>query len=196
MFTLIRCSSDARNTDIELCWHRQLFVGQEMGAAQEAPDRTGEGTRLEGVLGVSKGHHTAVLSVRLARGPHRRLGAQAPDHRGRCHYATHSGASATRLHLLSEHRIRRCVPVPGTVSGMCMQANTDDDGHAEHKSAYLPNFGALAQQVELENWVNSIHSACAAAFARHRGKTGTLHLLQEEIFRLEKAIESVSTRSI
>ena len=47
-------------------------------------------------------------------------------------------------------------------------------------------------QVELENWVNSIHSACAAAFARHRGKTGTLHLLQEEIFRLDKAIESVS----
>ncbi|XP_076682836.1 guanine nucleotide exchange factor still life isoform X4 [Andrena cerasifolii] len=45
-------------------------------------------------------------------------------------------------------------------------------------------------QVELENWVNSIHSACAAAFARHRGKTGTLHLLQEEIFRLEKAIDS------
>lgn len=48
--------------------------------------------------------------------------------------------------------------------------------------------------MELENWVNSIHSACAAAFARHRGKTGTLHLLQEEIFRLDKAIESVSWR--
>lgn len=67
------------------------------------------------------------------------------------------------------------------------------------------------KQVELENWVNSIHSACAAAFARHRGKTGwrtvkflvshqilikasfpgTLHLLQEEIFRIDKAIESV-----
>ncbi|CAG0918612.1 unnamed protein product [Notodromas monacha] len=45
-------------------------------------------------------------------------------------------------------------------------------------------------QVELENWVNSIHGACAAAFARHRGKTGTLHLLQEEILRLEKSIES------
>ncbi|GAB6032814.1 hypothetical protein CHUAL_012017 [Chamberlinius hualienensis] len=45
-------------------------------------------------------------------------------------------------------------------------------------------------QVELENWVNSTHSACAAAFARHRGKTGTLHLLQEEIYRLEKEIES------
>ncbi|XP_035224878.1 protein still life, isoform SIF type 1-like isoform X3 [Stegodyphus dumicola] len=44
--------------------------------------------------------------------------------------------------------------------------------------------------VELENWINSIHCACAAAFARHRGKTGTLHLLQEEIFRLEKEIES------
>ena len=39
--------------------------------------------------------------------------------------------------------------------------------------------------------MNSIHSACAAAFARHRGKTGTLHLLQEEIFRLDKAIDSV-----
>lgn len=50
--------------------------------------------------------------------------------------------------------------------------------------------------MELENWVNSIHSACAAAFARHRGKTGTLHLLQEEIFRLDKAIESVSLLSI
>jgi hypothetical protein len=47
--------------------------------------------------------------------------------------------------------------------------------------------------VELENWVNSIHSACAAAFARHRGKTGTLHLLQEEIYRIEKGIESVSS---
>ncbi|XP_042232415.1 protein still life, isoforms C/SIF type 2-like isoform X2 [Homarus americanus] len=47
-------------------------------------------------------------------------------------------------------------------------------------------------QVELENWVNSIHSACAAAFARHRGKTGTLHLLQEEIFRIDRAIESDS----
>jgi len=39
--------------------------------------------------------------------------------------------------------------------------------------------------------VNSIHSACAAAFARHRGKTGTLHLLQEEIYRIEKGIEGV-----
>lgn len=50
-------------------------------------------------------------------------------------------------------------------------------------------------QAELDTWVNSIHSACAAAFARHRGKTGTLHLLQEEILRLERSIESVcSTR--
>lgn len=47
-------------------------------------------------------------------------------------------------------------------------------------------------QVELENWVNSIHSACGAAFARHRGKIGTLHLLQEEIYKIEKQIEAVS----
>lgn len=46
-------------------------------------------------------------------------------------------------------------------------------------------------QVELENWVNSIHSACGAAFARHRGKIGTLHLLQEEIYRIEKQVEAV-----
>ncbi|KAF2367602.1 Raf-like Ras-binding [Trinorchestia longiramus] len=52
--------------------------------------------------------------------------------------------------------------------------------------------GKAPCQVELENWVNSIHSACAAAFARHRGKTGTLHLLQEEIFRIDRAIESDS----
>ena len=39
-------------------------------------------------------------------------------------------------------------------------------------------------QVELDNWVNSIHSACAAAFARHRGKTGTLHLLQVSVIKI------------
>ena len=61
--------------------------------------------------------------------------------------------------------------------------------HLHHISPFLSL--SLPAQVELENWVNSIHSACAAAFARHRGKTGTLHLLQEEIFRLDKAIESV-----
>jgi len=39
--------------------------------------------------------------------------------------------------------------------------------------------------------VNSIHSACGAAFARHRGKIGTLHLLQEEIYRIEKQVDAV-----
>lgn len=99
-------------------WAKQFSVGQEMGAAQETPDRAGQGTRLEGLLGVPEGHHTAVLSVRLARGPFRRLGAQASDYRGRCYNAAHTRASATRLYFLSEHRIRRCVSVPGTVSGM------------------------------------------------------------------------------
>ena len=62
-----------------------------------------------------------------------------------------------------------------------------------HQSShYFVPFQAPCQ-IELEEWINSIHSACAAAFARHRGKTGTLHLLQEEIYRLEKGIESVST---
>ncbi|RWS12669.1 hypothetical protein B4U79_00153 [Dinothrombium tinctorium] len=45
-------------------------------------------------------------------------------------------------------------------------------------------------QVELENWIAAIHNACGAAFARHRGKTGTLHLLQEEIHRIDQQVES------
>ena len=66
-------------------------------------------------------------------------------------------------------------------------------GEAQSRIIFVPSFPLQAPcQVELENWVNSIHSACAAAFARHRGKTGTLHLLQEDIYRLEKNIESVS----
>ncbi|XP_015789584.1 protein still life, isoform SIF type 1-like isoform X2 [Tetranychus urticae] len=45
-------------------------------------------------------------------------------------------------------------------------------------------------QMELDNWIGAIHNACGSAFARHRGKTGTLHLLQEETHRIERAIES------
>lgn len=44
-------------------------------------------------------------------------------------------------------------------------------------------------QVELENWISAIHNACGAAFARHRGKTGALHLLQDEIQRMDRQIE-------
>ena len=49
-------------------------------------------------------------------------------------------------------------------------------------------------QVELDNWVNSIHSACAAAFARHRGKTGTLHLLQVRLSPVTPAREIIAHR--
>ena len=49
-------------------------------------------------------------------------------------------------------------------------------------------------QVELDNWVNSIHSACAAAFARHRGKTGTLHLLQVRLSPVTPASEIIPHR--
>lgn len=45
-------------------------------------------------------------------------------------------------------------------------------------------------QEELDNWIGAIHNACGAAFARHRGKTGALHLLQDEIARLDKHIET------
>jgi len=65
-------------------------------------------------------------------------------------------------------------------------------GKLNLESLLFPPVFQAPCQVELESWVHSIHWACAAAFARHRGKTGTLHLLQEEIIRLDKAIESVS----
>lgn len=45
-------------------------------------------------------------------------------------------------------------------------------------------------QVELDNWIGAIHNACGAAFARHRGKTGALHLLQDDILRMDKHIET------
>lgn len=44
-------------------------------------------------------------------------------------------------------------------------------------------------QVELDNWIGAIHNACGAAFARHRGKNGALHLLQDEVSRMERQIE-------
>ncbi|XP_074593013.1 guanine nucleotide exchange factor still life [Brevipalpus obovatus] len=55
--------------------------------------------------------------------------------------------------------------------------------------AYL--FQAPCQE-ELELWISAIHNACGSAFARHRGKTGTLHLLQEDIHRISQQIESES----
>lgn len=44
-------------------------------------------------------------------------------------------------------------------------------------------------QLELDNWISAIHSACGAAFARHRGKSGALHLLQDEIQRMDRQVE-------
>ena len=45
--------------------------------------------------------------------------------------------------------------------------------------------------MELENWVNSIHSACASSFARQHGKENTLKLLQSEVQKLESSIDLV-----
>lgn len=44
-------------------------------------------------------------------------------------------------------------------------------------------------QTELENWITAIHSACAAAVARHRHKEDTLRLLKSEIRKLEQKID-------
>uniref|UniRef100_A0A8C5P262 T cell lymphoma invasion and metastasis 1 n=1 Tax=Jaculus jaculus TaxID=51337 RepID=A0A8C5P262_JACJA len=44
-------------------------------------------------------------------------------------------------------------------------------------------------QTELENWITAIHSACAAAIARHHHKEDTLRLLKSEIKKLEQKID-------
>uniref|UniRef100_A0A673T676 TIAM Rac1 associated GEF 1 n=1 Tax=Suricata suricatta TaxID=37032 RepID=A0A673T676_SURSU len=44
-------------------------------------------------------------------------------------------------------------------------------------------------QTELENWITAIHSACAAAMARHHHKEDTLRLLKSEIKKLEQKID-------
>ncbi|XP_004406352.1 PREDICTED: T-lymphoma invasion and metastasis-inducing protein 1 isoform X1 [Odobenus rosmarus divergens] len=44
-------------------------------------------------------------------------------------------------------------------------------------------------QTELENWITAIHSACAAAVARHHHKEDTLRLLRSEIKKLEQKID-------
>eukprot|EP00106_Octopus_bimaculoides_P006780 XP_014774222.1 PREDICTED: protein still life, isoform SIF type 1-like isoform X6 [Octopus bimaculoides] len=44
-------------------------------------------------------------------------------------------------------------------------------------------------QIELENWIRAIHSACASLFARQHGKDNTLKLLKSEIQRLETNID-------
>uniref|UniRef100_A0A8C2QRV2 TIAM1 CC-Ex domain-containing protein n=1 Tax=Capra hircus TaxID=9925 RepID=A0A8C2QRV2_CAPHI len=60
---------------------------------------------------------------------------------------------------------------------------------------YTPFKGCLASsigttsQTELENWITAIHSACAAAVARHHHKEDTLRLLKSEIKKLEQKID-------
>ncbi|XP_022081626.1 protein still life, isoform SIF type 1-like isoform X2 [Acanthaster planci] len=45
-------------------------------------------------------------------------------------------------------------------------------------------------QIELENWITGIHSACASALARQHGKDDTIRLLKSETQKLEAKVES------
>ena len=47
-------------------------------------------------------------------------------------------------------------------------------------------------QIEQENWINALHSACASSFARQHGKENTIKLLRSEIHKLENSIDIVS----
>ncbi|KAJ8280116.1 hypothetical protein GJAV_G00050720 [Gymnothorax javanicus] len=44
-------------------------------------------------------------------------------------------------------------------------------------------------QTELENWITAIHSACAAAVARHHHRDDTVRLLRAEMRKLEQKID-------
>ncbi len=71
----------------------------------------------------------------------------------------------------------------------------------EHILALSTAFGdaylfQAPSQIELENWINAIHSACASSFARQHGKENTLKLLRSEIQKLENSIDIVSIKSI
>jgi T-lymphoma invasion and metastasis-inducing protein 1 len=45
-------------------------------------------------------------------------------------------------------------------------------------------------QLELEHWTAEIHCACAAALSRHRGRSGTMHLLDETLARLQRRLDT------
>ncbi|XP_071956692.1 protein still life, isoforms C/SIF type 2-like isoform X2 [Antedon mediterranea] len=45
-------------------------------------------------------------------------------------------------------------------------------------------------QIELENWITAIHSACSSAFARQHGKDDTLKLLRTYFQKLEQQIDN------
>ena len=58
----------------------QVAGGQELAGAQEAQDRAGRAPQLEALLGVSQGHHPALL--RLRRGDRHHTEQRAPTHPG------------------------------------------------------------------------------------------------------------------
>lgn len=70
----------------------QIFVREKVVAAEEAPDRVGTQARLEGLLGVLEGNHSALLPLRLSGGAFRGGSAKALNHCRRSHHATHSRA--------------------------------------------------------------------------------------------------------
>jgi len=84
----------------------QLSIGKEMVTTQKASNRAGSQTWLEGLLGVPEGHHIALLSLRFEGGSQCGGGAQAFNYCRRSNYAADTGASETRLYILSEYRIR------------------------------------------------------------------------------------------
>ncbi|KAL8579618.1 hypothetical protein ACOMHN_025571 [Nucella lapillus] len=47
-----------------------------------------------------------------------------------------------------------------------------------------------SSQIDLENWIRAVHSACASSFARQHGKDNTLKLLTTQLEKLESSIDT------
>lgn len=92
----------------------QISKREEMAVAKEASDRASEEEGLERLLGLPEGDHASLLSLRIPRKQNHGGGAQAFDHSRWRDNATDPGTSEERLHILLEHRFRRCLFISGT----------------------------------------------------------------------------------
>lgn len=52
--------------------------------------------------------------------------------------------------------------------------------------AYLMDAPCISER---DNWINAIHCACASSIARHRGRSGVAHVLNDECAKLDRQIE-------
>lgn len=105
------------NVDIS---HFQIFICEEMAFTQKTSNRISPQARMEGLLGLFKGYHLAVLSMRFARRTIRWIGTETSHYCWWCYYATDSRTSQTWLHILPKYGLWGCLFVSSSLSGECI----------------------------------------------------------------------------